>query len=80
MQQALNHRLIPGKVYAVKKIKQIKRLESFISSKIYFKTIAENDFEKDVKFLSSNLVFGKSIQCDKNKNDVCMLRMKRKEK
>lgn len=48
LQQALNHSLIPRKVHEVKKLKQIKRLESHISSKSCFKTIAENDFEKDL--------------------------------
>ena len=64
LKQALNHGLIWRKVYAAKKSKLKRSLELYNSSSTYFRTIAENYFEKDTT------KFFKSIQSERNKKDV----------
>ena len=59
------------KVHTITKFKQKRWLESHIRSTTYFKTITENDSEKDTyKLASDSLVFGKTIQSEKKKGDL----------
>ena len=52
-------------------------VKSYIASKTYFKTIAENDFEKDSNKFLSYSVYRISIQSVRNERDIQILRMKK---
>ena len=58
------------KVHTITKFKQKRWLEPHIRSTAYFKTIAENSFEKDTYKLASDSVFGKTIQSEKKEGDL----------
>ena len=67
LKQALKHGLILKSVHGILKFKHIRWVELYITSNVYFRTTAENNFEKDSNKLVSNSVFGKSIQSGRYK-------------
>ena len=48
----------------------------YICSNTYFRTMTENDFEKDTNELLANSVFGRSIQTKEMKKIYTLLQIK----
>ena len=55
-------------------------VKSYIASKTYFKTIAENDFEKDSNKFLSKSVYRISIQSVRNERDIRIFTNEKNEK
>ena len=76
--KALKRALILKKVHAVIKFKQKRWLEVYISSNTYFRTIAQNDFDKNTNKLLCNSLHVKSIQSESNERDLCIITNEKK--
>lgn len=67
---ALEHGLVLKKVHRVLQFQQSKWMEEYINLNTQFRSEANNEFEKDFFKLLNNCIYGKTIECVRNRSDI----------
>jgi len=73
LQQCTRHGLRVTKLHRILKFSQSLWLRDYIELNIHFRTLAKNDFVKELYKLMNNAVFGKKIENVPNRVDVKLL-------
>lgn len=73
LEQAINHRFELQKVHWVIEFNQEAWLKAYIDLTRELRTLAKNDFDKDLFGLMKNLVFGNNMESGRNYRDIKLL-------